>query len=347
MPGELVVISPELPGEGGVGDYTQRVVEQWPDVTLRLVDGDAGAIAELAPDANVLLQYSAYGFSRVGYPRALLRALLEWKRSARGRLVVMFHEIWTFWPVVNKNYPLQWLHRRDLANLLCAADAVFTSTASQAEHLRAASTRTDVAVLPVGSNIRVTASLNEARQPGLAVLFGLQGSRLATLKKMQSDLASLARDGVVTKIVTIGSGNTADIERAESEMLDSFQLRERFELRGTLPENEVSRLLARATFAISAQDESSVTKSGTFMAYAAHALNIISPHAGSARGEPLCWATRPDELGAGLSAAALADRAEKLGAWHERTCSWPRIAEEFARALRLPVAEPVSASPKS
>ena len=49
---------------------------------------------------------------------------------------------------------LQQLHRRDLRKLLQVADVVFTSTASQAEHLTALSPRCPIEVLPVGSNIR-------------------------------------------------------------------------------------------------------------------------------------------------------------------------------------------------
>ena len=116
------------------------------------------------------------------------------------------------------------------------------------------------------------------------------------------------------------------------------------EIRGALPEPEVSQLLSRSSFALSAQDELSVTKSGTFVAYAAHALNIISPHAGRAAAAPLCWTSHPSELLEGVSPAELATRAEKLRDWHERTCSWPRIAEEFARALQLPVAKAVNAA---
>ena len=105
-------------------------------------------------DGKVLVQYSAYGFDRYGYPRWLIEALLEWKKETQGILAIMFHEIWAFWPVWNKNYLLQQLHRRDLRRLLRVTDAVFTSTSSQAAHLTALSPRCPIQVLPVGSNIR-------------------------------------------------------------------------------------------------------------------------------------------------------------------------------------------------
>ena len=351
MSAELIVICPEL-GSGGVGDYTLRVADQWSAVRPRFLVANPGTqpfdypveqLGTTLPAAErILLQYSAYGFHRYGYPRKLLRSLAEWKRETQGVLVIMFHEIWTFWPLLNKNRPLQSLHRRDIGALTFAADAVFTSTRSQAEHLRVASGRAEVAVLPVGSNIRPTAKLGGERRPGLAVLFGLQGSRIATLRKMIEHLRSLAAGGVITKLITIGGGKSPAGDAEEQELARGWQLRGGAEFRGALPEHEVSEWLANGTFALSAQDELSVTKSGTFIAYAAHGLNIISPHAAASAAEPLCWATQPAELLAGIADTELQARAGNLRAWHERTCSWPRIAQEFARALRLDVPQPMT-----
>ena len=351
MSAEVTIICPEL-GSGGVGDYTLRVAQQWSGSQPRFLVANPGTQpldylveplgSTLPPGGHILLQYSAYGFHRYGYPRQLLGALLDWKHETQGVLVVMFHEIWTFWPLLNKNRPLQWLHRRDLGALTRAADAVFTSTRSQAEHLRAASGRAHIEVLPVGSNIRPTVAPDGSKQAGLAVLFGLQPSRIATLRKMHEHLRSLVTRGVITKLVVIGGGNNPAADVEEMELAEALQLREGAEFRGALPEPAVSDLLASASFAVSAQDELSVTKSGTFIAYAAHGLNIISPYAAASAPEPLCWATHPTELLTGIADAELRARAESLRGWHDRTCSWPRIAEQFARALRLDVPQPMT-----
>ena len=360
MADELVIICPELaPGSGGVGDYTLRVAEQWPQIAPRFLvarkaeasnrlrieqlDDEAGAVRNLPPDAKVLLQYSAYGFHRLGCPRALLRALADWKRGGRGRLVIMLHEIWTFWPLFNKNYPVQWMHRRQLGRLLAAADAAFTSTSSQAKHLRTLCSGCDVQVLPVGSNIRVVAQTETLKQEGVAVLFGLQGSRIVALQKMQNELRKLAKLGRLTKLITIGGGTTEDGARRERELATTLPLRDGAEMRGALAEDQISDVLAASAFGISAQDELSVTKSGTFMAYAVHRLNILSPHAGTHQAVPLCWATHPDELARGLSHDELQTRARSLRDWQERTCSWSAIADRFAHALQLNVNESASA----
>jgi hypothetical protein len=155
---------------------------------------------------------------------------------------------------------------------------------------------------------------------------------------MSADLRRSAASGRLRKVVTVGGGNTAEGARAELDLVATFGLAEHFEQRGALPGEAVSELLSQASFGVSAQDELSVTKSGTFMAYAAHGLNILSPFAGARQLEPLCWATHPAELAAGISDDLLASRAGSLRTWQERTCSWPQIAREFAQALRLEVA---------
>lgn len=359
MTPETVIVCPELQaGSGGLADYTLRVAENWPSAApLRFVvpTTERGELPSLPPslivtpverqsrallaalppgDGAVLLQYSAYGFDQLGYPRWLLRGLLEWKKRSRGLLAIMFHEIWTFWPVLNKNYFVQQLHRRDIRKLLAEAEAIFTSTSSQAEHLRALRPASHIEVLPVGSNVRRISPSPRERDPGVAVLFGLQRTRRRALQAMQADLHSLAQQNCLAKVITIGAGS-AEAER-ERGLLDSLKLSAGFEQRGQTVEEELSELLLTAQFGISNQDDLSVTKSGTFMAYAAHGLDVISPSAGRTKPEPFCWLIAPSELLRGIAPNELRDRAERLRLWQEAIASWPRIAAQFARALHGP-----------
>lgn len=356
---ETVVVCPELDaGSGGLADYTLLVAKHWPSTaSLRFVVPESETrggrslpaslnVTRIQPrgefllaalperDGAVLLQYSAYGFDHFGYPRWLLRALIDWKLRTRGLLVIMFHEIWTFWPLLNKNFFVQLLHRRDIGKLVQTADAIFTSTTSQAEHLQRLGTKHEIKVLPVGSNVQPVRTPGD-RDPGLAVLFGLGQTRSRTLEIMQSDLRSLARAGVITKLISIGAGSGVEEAERERSLLEALQLREGFEQRGQTREAELSELLLAAQFGISGQDDLSLTKSGTFMAYAAHRANVISPSAGTGKGEPSCWLVAPNELLRGISSDDLRERAERLRDWQERTASWPHIAAEFARALQV------------
>jgi glycosyl transferase family 4 len=365
--GELLVITPELtPTAGGVGDYTIRLLENWHNLTnprvlvaqptppslpyqVAMLKSDQSSILEQLPfsGGKLLVQYSAYGFDRLGYPAALVHALIDWRGKTGGRLVIMFHEIWTFWPITNKNFFVQFFHRRAIKRLLRCADKVFTSTESQAKHLRRLFPDRAIHVLPVGSNIRRNREplssegqrsrmdVSLARIPGWAVVFGRQSTRIRALKKTQRDLGSLGAAGLITKIISVGTRENSSRDEEERALLAGVQLKEGFEQRGPVPERQVSELLLTASFGVFAQDELSLGKSGTFMAYIAHELNVIADFATGTKPEPICWLVAPQELLRGISAAELKRRAESLLAWQQQISSWELISESFARALDL------------
>lgn len=360
MSDEIVIISPELiPGAGGVGDYTLRLLESWnyrgklkllvpnpgldqeapPRHRAEKLGTDAAAIGRQLPanGGKILLQYSAYGFDQLGYPRSLIRALIEWKQKTHGLLIVMFHEIWTFWPVMNKNAVVQFFHRRAIKQLLRCADTILTTTSSQAHHLEKLAPSRSVHVLPVGSNIRRTKDAAVTRKPGWAVLFGRQDARIRALKKLENSLFSLAAARRITKLITIGAGGL-DRDADERSLLSNLGLAKGFEQRGPQAERAISELLLTASFGISAQDQLSYAKSGTFMAYAAHGLNVIAECADSTGDEPLNSLMSPAELLQGIADTELKRRAEQLRAWQQRTSSWDLIAAKFIEALQLPKA---------
>jgi hypothetical protein len=362
---EIVIIAPELnPGAGGVGDYTLRLLEALPLSEERLLvpqidrsgsasrqyrveklGRDRRAILEQLPGSGgkLLVQYSAYGFDHLGYPRHLLAALVDWKNATRGRLVVMFHEIWTFWPVTNKNFFVQLFHQRAIKRLLEYTDVVLTSTSSQAEHLRALSSAASIQVLPVGSNIRRKSDIDFSRKPGWAIVFGLQRTRVRALKKMLGGLGSLAATGCITKIISVGGNSDGQTNAEEHSLLESLKLREGFEQQGAQSESKISELMLTASFGIFGQDELSYSKSGSFMAYAGHGLNILVDFVGTSGAEPLCWMVEPRELLEGISQANLETRAERLRAWQQQTCSWELIASRLTEALELKAASPLPA----
>jgi hypothetical protein len=190
-----------------------------------------------------------------------------------------------------------------------------------------------VEVLPVGSNIVPIRESEGARQPGVAVLFGLQPGRVRALEKMRAQLRELIKADTIQKIVTAGAGDSSEGEMEERTLLSELKLPAGFEQRGQLPEAEISELLLSSAFAISAQDELSLYKSGTFMAYASHALNIISNAADASKPEPVCLLTSPRELTDGMSMSELTARARRLRAWQREKAGWPHIARQIARAL--------------
>lgn len=335
--GDLVIIAPEAErGSGGLADYTSHLLENLPD------GKDVGVFVPSKPVPHVphsagkiLVQYSAYGFDPLGYPRDLIRALIDWKKETGGRLVVMFHEIWTFWPVTNKNFFVQLFHRRAIKRLLQHTDFAFTSTSSQAEHLHALRAHTPIGVLPVGSNIWPSVNTDLPRKRGWAVIFGLPGSRLQALRKMQNGLSSLAAAKVITKIISVGASSDCESREEERRLLTSLQLEEEFQQLGAQSESTISKILATVSLGIFGQHELSYAKSGTFMAYAAHALNVLADFAEPSKPAPACWLVAPRELLEGISPVELKTRARHLRDWQEKTSSWKVIGAKFSEALEL------------
>ena len=357
MTAETVIVAPELIA-GGVGDHTRLLLQNLPRISsLRLIVPKIGGrplsafeeypVQEVERNrrdfrnrlprdgGKVFVQYSAYGFSNHGYPRWLIETLMDWKQASGGLLVIMFHEIWAFWPIWNRNYILQFLHRRDLGRLLGTADAVLTSTPDQGSLLTALSPRCRVQVLPVGSNVPRVRTGEETREPGLALLFGLQSSRLRTLRRMFGDLKALSAAGVIRRIITLGGGRVQKESDEELALLAELDLTGGFDQIGPLPAEKVSELLQVAMLGISSQDDRSVFKSSSLMACAAHGLNIVSCYADTSKPEPLSLMISPDELMRGVSDTELVARGEKLRRWQERTSSWPEIARQVASALEL------------
>lgn len=339
----VVIIAPESePGRGGVGDYTLRLLEKLPGRKQVRVLVPSGDLAQLPPNIDsVLVQYSAYGFDRFGFPRNLIRGLIDWKKQTGRRLVVMFHEIWTFWPVTNKNFFVQLLHRQAIKRLLQHVDVALTSTPSQAQHLEALSPGTPVYVLPVGSNIQPRGDIDLPRKPEWAVLFGLQRARIRALQKMQASLVSLAAAKRITKIISVGASSGSQGDAEERRLLEDLPLAEGSEQRGAQSEEAISETLATAAFGIFGQGELSYGKSGTFMAYAAHGLNILADCADASKPAPLCWLVAPRELLGGIASADLQKRAERLRAWQNQTSSWDRIGASVAEALKLSSTTPL------
>jgi hypothetical protein len=356
----IVIISPELPPTiGGLADYTAHFVRHWARVNnlrfivpeksnavasldgypILAIENSTAALLESLPReaGKVLVQYSAYGFHPYGYPRWLIKALLDWKNKTGSRLALMFHEIWTFWPWWNKNFLVQNFHRRAIGRLASTADAVLTTTTSQAKYLADVTHRNDIIVLPVGANILPDKEKTEPRIRGTAALFGMQAARCKALRLMRSGLAELARAGRLTAISTFGAGRTERGDNEEKQVLLELGLTSGFKQLGAIPARDASHVLATAEFGIAAQDKLSYEKSTTFMSYAAHGLKILSCFADATAPVPMSLLSSPEEVARGLPEDELERRATRLHDWYHHTASWPRIAAEFARALDIKI----------
>lgn len=72
---------------------------------------------------------------------------------------------------------------------------------------------------------------------------------------MQRELATLAARQIISRVVSVKGDGIASGDLGEAELLAALQLAHGCEQRGAAAEPDVSELLARAQFGLSAQDE--------------------------------------------------------------------------------------------
>jgi len=286
---------------------------------------------------DVLVQYSGFGFDPKGCPRWMPDVLAAWKLKKKGRRVaIMFHELWTKRPLWDPRVVRSWRHRYSIGRLIKLSSAVYTNTEGYAGWLRALNPRVSVSVIPVGCNVQVQTIADLAsRERGLLVVFGKQGTRMLALHTMKESLARLAQAGRLNQLLIVGG--SPDGAQTELSFARQFLPEEKLGATGFMDDEALSELLARAEFGVSGQDWLSVEKSTTFMAYAAHGLNILSPYAGTDERAPFNWLTGVDELLTDdmQMEQKLRDRSRSLREWYESTASWSAIATKMSAGLRI------------
>ncbi|MEJ7703271.1 MAG: hypothetical protein WKF47_06275 [Geodermatophilaceae bacterium] len=182
------------------------VVIEGADALNREVNGDAvtnfngnarqlaAALARLGA-ADVLLHYAGRAYHRLGCPLWMPRVFREWKRRfPAGRLMVFFHELPGGAPVTSRHYWLGRLGTRIIRQLAEVADVVVTNTEHHVSTLRKITHRTDVHLVPVGSNITPVSGEDTERVATEFLLFGLSFGRLQTLQLLRPRLAPLDRE---------------------------------------------------------------------------------------------------------------------------------------------------------
>ena len=360
----VFIIAQLPPAVCGVGDYSMNLIEELrlepaphfllmrgalatrcahPDLDLEEIPMDAERLARRLAELGarcVVVEYVAQGFQARGCPLWLLDALKQWRQTQPGaRLVMMFHELWFRAPWWKPDFALQLLHRRAIRRLAPEIDQAFVTTAGYARWLSPWFPPARLRVLPNATNIIPVETPRVApRDAGTWALFGRQGSRLSTLEAMGAWLGKLHEGGRLVRLQVLGSRESDAMNRREDALLRSMLPEGAYELLGLQSPPHLSKLLGAAEFGLFSQSSASITKSGVFMAYASHGMNILTPSSSGETEPPQCWLTHPSEL---LETAAspcglLTERARHLLEWYEQNASWPRLAAAYREAMKIP-----------
>ena len=314
-------------------------------------NGWIGALRSLARECTawrgkwVLVQYTALGWSRRGFPFFAL-AVLAILRRGGPRVAVVFHE-------PKRQEGSRWIHRlrgacqdwviRKLYR--AAARSIFTVPLGTVSWLPAAEAR--AAFIPIGANIpepMPTAGSPLERGGGLrtVAVFCLSPGRKRLLEV--ADLVHAARYvqnvGVPTRLVVLGKGSSearADIERALAGSGVEVVIL------GKLPAEDVSQSLSKASVLLFVYGVVSPTR-GSALVGVACGLPVVG-YAGGVEGTPLEEAgvelvpyRDQDALAAALARvltdarlhAILCDRSRRA---QEKYFSWGAIADRYVAAM--------------
>ena len=314
-PDNFVHIVPSLPPAiNALADYCYKLWEHWPQPRPRWTcltpHVPAGArefwpAAELVPfdlnrqslvwalqscDAkNVALHYVGYAYNAKGAPVWLPGALRAWKRRTGGRLCVIFHELWPIgFSPRSSAYWLAPFTKRIVAQLAQTADSWISSCELAHAQLveKAGADPARGRIVPIGANIEPDAPiafdrpwpLDKGEKLRIAV-FGLPGTRLASLELHARLAKSLVEANAVEKISLIGkTGDEAyeqALRRVQSRIapLDSPLWAAHYDLSGP----QISALLADHHCDFSRNSPELLFKSGAYAAACVHGLLSICP----------------------------------------------------------------------
>ena len=245
--------------------------------------------------------------------------------------MMIVHEVAGQMPITSRHY---WLARIDawiIRRIARTADVLVTNTEHHQVKLRSISRRDDVHLFPVASNIRIAPTGSIARSATEFVIFGLPFRRLHTVQKFESDIRRWHAAGRLKRLHLIGPDGDELTKQADA-LLATMPQSISVVRHGRLPAAEVSRILSSARFALTDVTPETWSKSGAFMACAAHrCLPVV---AGADHGPvPLSFAITPEELET-ISADDIDRRASALAQWYEENAAWPVIASRMAALLQ-------------
>ena len=355
-PAPLVIVAPRLPPRAcGVGTYAWELNQHWPVAHAEnqfLVFEDSAAsrehlqtenihgfsanargLAEALEQheaADVLLHYAGRAYHRFGFPRWMPDAFTSWqRRDAHRRLHVIFHELPADFPLFSKQGILQRLSFSVARRLAEQAATLITNSEHHATVLNRWRLRSAVQWFPVPSNIPapvVAAIFDDRRQRGDFAVFGLPYTRLQTLRIFLDWISIWKKSGRLLRLHLIGPRDDKFTPEADALLHRSLSNAEVVK-HGELSPANVSKALVEVECCLSNSNELTWSKSGTFMACAAHGCPVVTAHP-SAVG-PLRFAIAAESVET-MTAAAAREKGASLRRWYLENADWDLTARRVA-----------------
>jgi hypothetical protein len=159
------------------------------------------------------------------------------------------------------------------------------------------------------------------------IIFGLPFGRLQTLRIFDAEIRSWQASGRLTALHLIGPDDEKFTPQA-NELMERWPQPAVAVRHGALPNAEISRLFARARFALTNVTAETWSKSGAFMACAAMGCAAVIK-SGATPSVPLSHAVAAHEVQK-ISDVELASRTVSLKAWYYQNADWSVTAKRLA-----------------
>jgi hypothetical protein len=359
----VLQIIPQLPGTyDGVGDYaltlarslqrdyqlnTTFLVANRTSATEKenfsIISGLDSLRDAIMNDQRIILHYANYGYQNRGVPFHLRNRLRALRRSARGRRVTMFHELYAFGPPWRSAfwlYPLQAKIARDIIDV---SDTCVVSSEVIEQQIHLHDPRKRVRLLPVMSNFGEP-ELNSAADRSVkrwAICGGtvLIVRSLRSFPNPQQVLPSYYRPD---ELEVIGGRGSSEV-RAAIAALQKVMPRLSCRYHPEVEPGRASELLGNCSFAwINYFGKGKVWpgmiyKSGSFAACCAHGTIPILSHQEPpppVQADPFPnWYFASRTHGHFPELAQLSLARERVYGWYHRNASAQRTARAYTEAL--------------
>ncbi len=216
----------------------------------------------------VILNYTGYGYSKLGLPLYLLKLPLTAKLK-RQLFIVIFHELHaSFTRPLLLAQVLTFLQKGIWSLIaLVSSKNIFTNSIMFEMGRSKLITGKDY-LLPLFSNIPV---IKKGIIPNnrLAIVFGTLGRRKAVYKALLNDQSRLPK--IVDEIIDIG-----ECDQELNILISEFEIK--ISISGLIESKEVAHYMSRAVVGFIDYPEYLFEKSGVFAAYASYGLCIINTH---------------------------------------------------------------------
>ncbi|PYK42517.1 MAG: hypothetical protein DME46_10280 [Verrucomicrobia bacterium] len=300
--------------------------------------------AGVSPDkpAHLILHYVNYGYQKRGLPFSLLPILRALRESCRGRLLVIFHELFASGPPWKSEFWLQPLQKKIARDVARLADARLVSSESMRQSLEKLAPGLDAVVHPVpsafGEPVIDPAELRERDNHRWLICGGtelVERSLRSFLRVVGTIPASVAP----RNLAVVGGRENSRVRQMLKTLADIH-----CEYQPAVSPEKASQILSTCAFAwldyfTTGPRPDLLLKSSSFANVCAHAVVCVTPHAMAAisrHGDSLPgpFTIAPDNVKL-PSPSERPDVARHIYDWYHRHAAGRTLVQMVAKALRV------------